>query len=132
MSDLVETFVEVKLHNNEDFLKICETLTRIGVASKHEKKLSQSCNLLHKRGQYYLVHFKEMLELDGNQTNFSDEDKERRNKIAALLEQWNLLTVVNKAMIAEQADISKIKVIPYSEKKNWTLVQKYTVGKNKH
>lgn len=132
MIDLIDSFVEVKLNNNEDFLKICETLTRIGVASKHEKKLSQSCNLLHKRGLYYIVHFKEMLALDGNETNFSDEDRQRRNKIVALLEQWNLLKVINADQIKDQIDIAKIKIIPFAEKKNWVLCQKYTVGKQKH
>ena len=114
MIDLIDSFVEVKLNNNEDFLKICETLTRIGVASKHEKKLSQSCNLLHKRGLYYIVHFKEMLALDGNETNFSDEDRQRRNKIVALLEQWNLLKVINADQIKDQIDIAKIKIIPFA------------------
>ena len=127
----LDDFIEVKLNNSEDFLKICETLIRIGVASKNEKKLSQSCNLLHKRGKYYLMHFKELLQLDGNETNFSQEDRERRNKIAALLEQWNLFVVLKPEMIKDQCDISKIKIIPYSEKKLWHLEPKYRVGKRK-
>lgn len=127
-SDLLESFVQVRLKTEEDFLKIVETLTRIGVASNSQKKLTQTCHILHKKGCYYIVHFKEMLALDGNETNYSDEDRERRNKIAAMLEQWNLLTIVDKKLIQDQADISKIKVIPFSEKKNWTLFAKYSIG----
>lgn len=130
--ELVNSFVEVQLHNKEDFLKIAETLTRIGVTARGEKKLFQTCHILHKRGKFYIVHFKEMLALDGNATNYNEDDKSRRNKIVQLLEQWNLLTVVDKDKITEPvADISKIKVIPYSQKNEWTLITKYSIGKKR-
>lgn len=128
MSDLIEDFVEVKLHEPDDFLKICETLTRIGVSASTGKKIYQTCHLLHKRNKYYLVHFKEMLALDGNATNYSLEDRQRRNRIANLLEQWKLLTIVDKTKTEDQADMSKVKVIPYSEKRNWEMIQKYRIG----
>jgi len=128
MIELVDTFVEVKLFAPDDFLKIIETLQRIGVSASTGKKLYQTCHLLHKRNKYYLVHFKEMLALDGNQTNYSLEDKQRRNRIANLLEQWKLLTVVDKTATEDQADMNKVKVIPFSEKRNWELIQKYRIG----
>ena len=130
--ELVDSFVEVNLKNKEDFLKIAETLTRIGVTARGEKKLYQTCHILHKRGKFYIVHFKEMLALDGNTTNYNDDDKSRRNKIIQLLEQWKLLEVVNKELINEPlADISKIKVIPYGQKNEWILIPKYTIGRRK-
>lgn len=128
MSDLIDSFVEVRLKHPDDFLKICETLTRIGVSATTGRRLYQTCHLLHKRGKYYLVHFKEMLALDGNATNYSIDDQRRRNRIANLLEQWNLLSVVEPGKTADQADMAKIKVIPYSEKRNWDLQQKYRIG----
>ncbi len=128
MSDLIDSFVEVRLKHPDDFLKICETLTRIGVSATTGRRLYQTCHLLHKRGRYYLVHFKEMLALDGNATNYSIDDQRRRNRIANLLEQWNLLSVVEPDKTADQADMAKIKVIPYSEKRNWDLQQKYRIG----
>ncbi len=128
MSDLIDSFVEVRLKHPDDFLKICETLTRIGVSATTGRRLYQTCHLLHKRGKYYLVHFKEMLALDGNATNYSIDDQRRRNRIANLLEQWNLLSVVEPDKTADQADMAKIKVIPYSEKRNWDLQQKYRIG----
>lgn len=128
MSDLIDSFVEVRLKHPDDFLKICETLTRIGVSATTGRRLYQTCHLLHKRGGYYLVHFKEMLALDGNATNYSIDDQRRRNRIANLLEQWNLLSVVEPDKTADQADMAKIKVIPYSEKRNWDLQQKYRIG----
>lgn len=131
MSDILYSFVEVKLTNEEDFLKVCETLTRIGVSARSENRLYQTCHILHKQGKYYIVHFKEMLALDGNTTNYSEEDQNRRNKIISLLEQWKLIVVVDKSKIQQQADISKIKVIPFSEKKKWILVPKYTIGKKR-
>ncbi len=131
MSELIDTFVEVRLREPDDFLKICETLTRIGVSASSGKRLYQTCHLLHKRGKYYLVHFKEMLALDGNPTNYSLEDKQRRNRIANLLEQWKLLTVIDKSMTEDEADMGKVKVIPFSEKRNWEMVQKYRIGSNK-
>lgn len=128
MSDLIDSFVEVRLKHPDDFLKICETLTRIGVSATTGRRLYQTCHLLHKRGRYYLVHFKEMLALDGNATNYSIDDQRRRNRIANLLEQWNLLSVVEPDKTSDQADMAKIKVIPYSEKRNWELQQKYRIG----
>lgn len=128
MSELIDSFVEVRLKHPDDFLKICETLTRIGVSATTGRRLYQTCHLLHKRGKYYLVHFKEMLALDGNATNYSIDDQRRRNRIANLLEQWNLLSVVEPDKTSDQADMAKIKVIPYSEKRNWELQQKYRIG----
>lgn len=128
MSDITNTFVEVRLNEPDDFLKICETLTRIGVSSSSGQRLYQTCHLLHKRGKYYLVHFKEMLALDGNETNYSEEDVQRRNRIANLLEQWKLLEVLDKAKTEDQADMAKIKVIPFAEKRNWELKPKYRIG----
>jgi hypothetical protein len=129
VSDILKDFVEVKLHNDEDFLKICETLTRMGVTAKNENKLYQSCVLFHRRGQYFIAHFKNMLKFDGYEVDLTDEDRQRRNKIAALLEQWNLLTVLNPAQIEDQIEISKIRIIAFSDKKNWELCTKYRVGR---
>lgn len=123
--------VEVSLRSPEDFLKIAETLTRIGVAARNENKLYQTCHILHKRGRYAIMHFKEMMSLDGNETNYNQEDEERRNKIVQLLQQWNLLRPIDPSQVATQIDISKIKVIPHREKRLWTLVPKYTIGKRK-
>lgn len=127
---LISTFVEVKLKTPSDFLKVAETLTRIGIPKLSEGKLFQSCLILHKLGKYYIVHFKEMLALDGLETNYSDEDRRRRNKIAALLEEWGLVDIIDHSKIEDQADISTIKVISYSEKKNWILRTKYRIGHN--
>jgi hypothetical protein len=122
--------VEIKLRNNEDFLKIRETLTRIGVASRKEKVLYQSCHILHKQGQYYLVHFKELFILDGKPSNFSEEDMARRNTIANLMHEWELLDIVNHQQTEyPTAPISQIKIIPYKEKDDWELVAKYNIGK---
>lgn len=130
--DLVSNLVEVRLKNSEDFLKIAETLTRIGVTARGEPRLFQTCHILHKRGKFYIVHFKEMLALDGNSTNYNDDDRSRRNKIVQLLEQWKLLEVIDKDKVTSPvADISKIKVISHADKPNWTLVQKYTIGKKR-
>lgn len=127
---LVKTFVEIKLHNDEDFLKVKETLTRIGIASKKEKKLYQSCHILHKQGKFYIVHFKELFALDGKKTDFSEEDKARRNTIVDLLEQWNLLEVVNPEQIDEpQSTLANIKIIPHKDKAEWELCSKYAIGK---
>ena len=125
---LIEDLVEIRLKNPEDFLKIRETLTRIGVAPKNDNRLYQSCHILHKQKRYYIVHFKELLALDGKQTNFSDDDRLRRNTIVALLEQWSLVEVVNPEQIAEKAPISLIKIIPFKEKANWSLHTKYNIG----
>lgn len=124
--------VEILLDKEDDFLKVKETLTRIGVASKREKKLFQSCHILHKQGRYYLVHFKELFELDGKPSDFRDnvEDIARRNTIANLLQQWNLLTLVDDSKTqAPVADLSKIKILPFKEKGDWELVSKYSIGK---
>lgn len=127
---MIETLVEVKLFNDEDFLKIKETLTRIGVASGKEKKLYQSCHILHKQGKFYIVHFKELFALDGKSTNFSEEDKGRRNTICDLLEQWNLLDIVDSDQIAQpRASLTTIKILPHKEKGEWELCSKYTIGK---
>ena len=124
--------VEVLLTSKEDFLKVVETLTRIGVLSKAENKLIQSCNLLHKRGRYRILHFKEMLGLDGNQTTFCDDDAGRRNRIVLLLQQWKLLKLANpEETLDPVADLSKIKVIPFAEKSKYLLVSKYSIGKKK-
>jgi small-conductance mechanosensitive channel len=120
--------IEVELNTDEDFLKVKETLQRIGVASKHEKKLYQSCHILHKRGRYSIVHFKEMFALDGKTTTLSQDDINRRNTIAKLLHEWNLLTVLNTKQIENCSSLSSIKVLSYNERDDWELVQKYSVG----
>lgn len=121
--------VEVELAHDDDFLKVRETLTRIGVASKHKKTLFQSCHILHKRGKFYIVHFKELFALDGKPTNFDESDIRRRNTIVRLLAEWGLVKLVRPEQIADQAMMSHIKIIPYSEKEDWELVAKYTIGK---
>lgn len=124
--------VEIRLGEEDDFLKVKETLTRIGVASRKDKILYQSCHILHKQGRYALVHFKELFELDGKSSNFSDEDKGRRNTIAKLLEDWGLLKVVEPNDINDpKAPLSQIKILSYKEKKDWTLEAKYSIGKKK-
>lgn len=129
---VVDSLVEVSLLEQEDFLKIKETLTRIGVASKKDNTLYQSCHILHKQSKYYIVHFKELFMLDGKPSNFSDDDKARRNTIATLLEQWGLLKVVRPEYIAEMmAPISQIKIISHKEKDDWELVAKYNIGRRK-
>lgn len=130
--NLIETLLEVKIAEEEDFLKIKETLTRIGVASKKDKKLYQSCHILHKQGKYYIVHFKELFALDGKPSNFSEEDKGRRNTIANLLEEWDLITIVDKAASeSPKTPMNQIKVLPYKEKDAWELVTKYNIGRKK-
>lgn len=125
-----QNLVEIKLRNNEDFLKVRETLTRIGVASRKEKVLYQSCHILHKQGLYYLVHFKELFILDGKPSNFSEEDMARRNTIANLMHEWELFDIVKKEQTEYPvAPISQIKIIPYKEKEDWELVAKYNIGK---
>jgi len=127
--NLLESLVEVKLGEEEDFLKIKETLTRIGVASRKEKKLYQSCHILHKQGRYYIVHFKELFMLDGKQADFSESDVARRNRIVLLLDEWNLVEIVDKDQVKDPiAPINQVKIIPYKEKSQWNLVTKYTIG----
>lgn len=129
---VLETLLEVTLPEEENFLKVKETLTRIGVASRKEKKLYQSCHILHKRGKYYIVHFKELFLLDGRQSEFTEDDKGRRNTIAGLLEEWGLVTVVNPdSHLNPRAPLSQIKVLPHKEKSEWALESKYTVGKKR-
>lgn len=130
MNDIVNGFVKVTLPNEENFLKVKETLTRIGIASKKDQKLFQSCHILHKRGEYYITHFKELFILDGKTNDFSDDDRARRNTIVNLLEEWGLVDVVDPTQIEDPvAPLSQIKVLPYREKGDWELVSKYTVGK---
>jgi hypothetical protein len=133
MSIEIEELLEVKLKNEDDFLKVKETLTRIGVASRKDKTLYQSCHILHKRGKYYIVHFKELFALDGKNTDFEDNDLARRNTIAKLLAEWGLVEIVR----AEQAEypsapLSQIKIISYREKDEWELTAKYNIGKKKN
>ena len=126
---LIDSFVEVTLADPQDFLKVRETLTRIGVSSKTENKLYQSCHILHKRGKYYIVHFKELFALDGLSSNFPDTDKARRNTIANLLEEWGLVKIVNGNMTVDPiCPIAHMKVLPFSQKKEWELIPKYTIG----
>jgi len=129
---IVNSLVEVMIGEEEDFLKIKETLTRIGVASRKEKKLYQSCHILHKQGKYYIVHFKELFALDGKPTNFSDEDIGRRNTIALLLEEWDLIKIVEKEICEKvKTPLSQIKILPFKEKSDWELVAKYNIGRKK-
>ena len=129
--DLIQDLVEITFPEKDDFLKIRETLSRIGVASRKEKELFQSCHILHKRGKYYIVHFKELFKLDGKQSNFDESDIARRNTIVDLLRQWSLVKVLDPKRIEEpRAPLSQIKVIPYKEKNQWKLTQKYSIGTN--
>lgn len=131
MIDIAE-MVEVRLKNPEDFLKIKETLTRIGVASRKDQTLYQSCHILHKQRRYFIVHFKELFALDGKPTNFAEEDEMRRNTIVNLLEEWGLVEIVNPDMTKDKiAPISQIKVLSHKEKSDWILEAKYTIGKKR-
>jgi len=128
----VDSLLEVRLKKEDDFLKVRETLMRIGVASRKEKRLFQSCHILHKRGKYYIVHFKELFALDGKPTDFDDSDLGRRNTIAKLLAEWGLIEIVTPAEASDPvAPLSQIKVIAYSEKNDWELVTKYNIGNKK-
>ena len=126
-----DQMVEVLLNEPDDFLKVRETLTRIGVASRKEKKIYQSCHILHKQGRYFVVHFKELFALDGKRANLSDNDLQRRNRIIQLLSDWGLVEVVDKTSIADAAPLSQIKVISYKEKLDWILESKYNIGKRR-
>tara|TARA_Y100000361_G_scaffold19705_1_gene15350 strand:- start:17511 stop:17933 length:423 start_codon:yes stop_codon:yes gene_type:complete len=126
-----QQMVEVALKEPDDFLKVRETLTRIGVASRKEKKIYQSCHILHKRGKYYIVHFKELFALDGKQTNLSINDVQRRNRIAQLLSDWGLLSIVSPEQIENIAPLNQIKVLAFKEKNEWILESKYNIGKRK-
>ena len=124
-----EQMLEVWLKEPDDFLKVRETLSRIGVASRKERKLYQSCHILHKQGRYYIVHFKELFALDGKKTNLSENDIARRNTIANLLRDWGLINIIGE--VADVAPLSQIKVLSFSEKNEWTLETKYNIGKKK-
>ncbi len=124
-----DQMVEVLLNEPDDFLKVRETLTRIGVASRKEKKLYQSCHILHKQGRYYIVHFKELFALDGKPTNFSENDEGRRNTITNLLQEWGLVKIVSGETEENIAPLSQIKVLAYADKDDWELVPKYNIGK---
>jgi hypothetical protein len=129
---MLDTLVEVRIKNDDDFLKIRETLTRIGVASRKDKTIYQSCHILHKQGRYYIVHFKELFALDGKPSNFGDEDRGRRNTIANLLAEWGLVELVDATKSVEPTSpLSQIKVLPHREKNEWNLVAKYNIGKKK-
>ena len=121
--------LEVTIKQPDDFLKVRETLTRIGVASRKDKTLFQSCHILHKQGKYYITHFKELFALDGKTSTLSENDIQRRNTIALLLQDWNLIDVVNTALVENKAPLSQIKVLPFKEKKEWNLSAKYNIGK---
>ena len=123
--------VEVRLKQPDDFLKVRETLTRIGVASRSEKKLYQSCHILHKQGHYYIVHFKELFLLDGKGSDFSANDQQRRNRITKLLCDWGLLEIVNDTDIEDMCSMSQIKILPHKEKAEWELIPKYSIGSKK-
>ena len=123
--------VEVTLKAPDDFLKVRETLTRIGVASRSERKLFQSCHILHKQGKYYIVHFKELFLLDGKSSDFSENDLQRRNRITKLLSDWGLEDVVDETLIEEASSISQIKILPHKEKAEWELIPKYSIGSKK-
>ena len=124
-----ENMLEVQLKEPDDFLKVRETLTRIGVASRKDKKLFQSCHILHKQGRYFIVHFKELFALDGKEANLTDNDIERRNTIAQLLSDWGLIAVINTTIAEKKAPLSQIKVLSFKEKGEWDLQAKYNIGK---
>ena len=126
-----DQMVEITLKEPDDFLKVRETLTRIGVASRKEKKVYQSSHILHKQGRYFIVHFKELFALDGKRANLFRNDVQRRNRIAQLLSDWGLVTVVDAEKIADSAPLSQIKVLSYKDKGEWTLESKYNIGKKK-
>ena len=132
MAVSIETMVEVTLENQDDFLKVRETLTRIGIASRKDKTLYQSCHVLHKQGKYYIVHFKELFALDGKPANFDQSDLSRRNTIANLLSDWGLIKLVNPDESADPvAPLSQTKSLPHKEKDEWNLEAKYTIGRKK-
>jgi len=121
--------IEIRLNEPDDFLKVRETLTRIGVASRKEKKLYQSCHILHKQGKYFIVHFKELFALDGKYANLTINDVQRRNRITKLLADWGLITIIKEDAVVDIAPLNQIKVLSYRDKQEWTLEQKYNIGK---
>ena len=128
MENLIDEMVEVSFEKDDDFLKIRETLTRIGVASRRDQKLFQSCHILHKRGKYYIEHFKELFLLDGKNSDITDIDIGRRNTIISLLEDWELLEVLTPELIEDKLPMNQVKVITFSEKGEWELIPKYNIG----
>jgi hypothetical protein len=126
-----DSMLEVTLPEPDNFLKVKETLTRIGIASRKERKLYQSCHILHKQGRYYIVHFKELFALDGKEADFMENDLERRNTIAKLLEDWGLLKIISTLNEDEFCPLNKIKIISFKEKNEWNLVPKYKIGKKR-
>ena len=124
-----ESMLEVTIKQPDDFLKVRETLTRIGVASRKDKTLYQSCHILHKQGKYFITHFKVLFALDGKKATLVENDIQRRNTIAILLQDWNLIDIVDKTRVENKAPLSQIKVLPFKEKKEWTLSAKYNIGK---
>ena len=124
-----DKMIEVRLNAPDDFLKVRETLTRIGVASRKEKKLYQSCHILHKQGRYFIVHFKELFALDGKHANLTVNDVQRRNRIARLLADWGLISIVKEESVLDIAPLNQIKVLAYKDKSDWILEQKYNIGK---
>ena len=128
----VDDMLEVTLQERDDFLKVKETLTRIGVASKKEKKLYQSCHIQHKQGKYYIVHFKELFALDGKPTNLSENDIARRNTIAMLLEEWELIDIVNQDQTEPNVPVRQLKILNFKEKDEWELLAKYNIGNSSY
>ena len=126
-----DQMIEITLNEPDDFLKVRETLTRIGVASRKEKKIYQSCHILHKQGRYYIVYFKELFALDGKHANLTQNDVQRRNRIIQLLSDWGLITIINISKITDIAPLNQIKVLAYKEKHEWILETKYNIGKKK-
>ena len=126
-----DQMLEVVLNEPDDFLKVRETLTRIGVASRKEKKLYQSCHILHKQGKYFIVHFKELFALDGKRANLTINDVQRRNRITRLLADWGLITIVQEGSVADIAPLNQIKVLSYKDKGDWILETKYNIGAKK-
>jgi hypothetical protein len=132
VEEMLESLIEIRIKDDDDFLKIRETLTRIGVASRKDKTIYQSCHILHKQGRYYIVHFKELFALDGKPSNFDMTDQSRRNTIANLLAEWKLVELVNPQRSSDPVSpLSQIKVLPHREKNEWNLVAKYNIGKKK-
>ena len=129
MSEIVSSFVEVVLREADNFLKVKETLGRIGIASRKENKLFQSCHILHKQGKYYIVHFKELFLLDGKPSDLSENDISRRNTIIKLLEEWELIEIVGEKELNPLAPMNQIKILRFDEKDNWELVTKYNIGR---
>lgn len=129
--NVVDSMIEVRLNEQEDFLKVRETLERIGVASKRTQTLYQSCHILHKQGRYYIVHFKELFALDGRPTDFTEEDQARRNTIVKLLDEWGLVEIISTNDISDRLPMSAVKIIPFKEKDQWELVAKYNIGKKR-